>query len=310
MTTTYIRMNRSKVLSPLAGLSLVAAMLFAQPANAQVVVMVNGLPITAIDIEQRTKLEKMGPPKTLTRDQVLKMLIDDKLKITAAKRFGFEISDAEVDENFAEIARRSGQQADQFAQMLGRAGVTASALKGRIKADATWAQLVRGRFGQSLQVSDGELANALQSRSSEEVGYIYTLRPVVVVVPRGSPDAVIAAKRREAEGLRTQFQDCNQGLAFVRGLRDVAVRDPIRRTSADLQPALRELLSKLEIGKLTTPDVTPQGFQMFALCDKKESKNDTAEKRELKEKLYSERFEKEAKKFLEETRRTSIIEYR
>jgi peptidyl-prolyl cis-trans isomerase SurA len=75
-------------------------------------------------------------------------------------------------------------------------------------------------------------------------------------------------------------------------------------------PQLQEILAKLEIGKLTTPDVTPQGFQMFALCDKKETRSETAEKRELKERLFNERFEKEAKKFLEETRRTSIIEYR
>lgn len=287
-----------------------AAVLWHSPAAAQVVVMVNGQPVTAIDIEQRIKLEKMGAPREVSRDQALKLLIDDKLKITAGKRFGLEVSDAEVDQSFAEIARRSGQTPDQFAQVLGRGGVSASALKGRIKADVTWSQLVRGRYGQSIQVSEGELANALQQRPGEEVGYIYTLRPVVVVVPRGSPEPVIAAKRREADGLRTQFQDCNQGLALVRGLRDVAVRDPVRRTSADLPPQLRELLSKLEIGKLTTPDVTPQGFQMFALCDKKETKNETAEKRELKERLFNERFEREAKKFLEESRRTAIIEYR
>jgi peptidyl-prolyl cis-trans isomerase SurA len=290
----------------LCAFAIGAAVALPSAAQAQVVVIVNGLPITAIDIEQRTKIEKMSSQRQLSRDEVLKILIDDKLKITAAKRFGFELSDSDIDQSFAEIARRSGQSPDQFTQTLARAGVSATALKNRIKADTTWSQLVRGRYGQSLQISEGELANAMQAKPGEEVGYIYTLRPVVIVVPRGSSEQVIAAKRREAESLRSQFLDCNQGLAFTRGLRDVAVRDPVRRNSADMPPPLREMLAKLELGKLTTPDITPQGFQMFALCDKKE----TPEKRELKERLFNERFEKEAKKFLEETRRSSIIEYR
>ena len=100
------------------------------------------------------------------------------------------------------------------------------------------------------------------------------------------------------------------GLAFSRALRDVAVREPITRSSAELAPQLRELLGNMPIGQLTTPDVTPQGLQMFALCDKKESKTDSPIKREVRQKLFSERFESEAKKFLDEIRKSAMIEYK
>jgi peptidyl-prolyl cis-trans isomerase SurA len=279
------------------------------PANAQVVAMVNGLPITALDIEQRIKLERMSSQKALTRDQALKLLVDDKLKITIAKRYGLEMTDSEVDSNFAEIARRVRQSPEQFTQSLARAGISAAALKSRVRADVVWSQLIRGKFGASLQISESEL-NLQSGAAKDEVGYLYTLRPVIVVVPRGSGEGTIDAKRREAEALRSRFQDCNQGLALARGLRDVAVRDPVRRSSADLPPQLREMLAKLEVGRLSNPEMTPQGLEMFALCEKKTTKTETPEKRELKEKLFNERFEKEAKKFLEETRRSAIIEYR
>jgi len=279
------------------------------PAAAQVVVMVNGLPVTALDIQQRMKLEALSQ-KHISRDQALKLLIDDKLKITIAQRYGVEMSDAEVNSNFADIAKRMRQSPDQFEQALSRSGVSAGALKNRIRADTVWQQLIRGKFGASLQVSEGELANVLKSDDKDEVGYIYTLRPVIVVVPRGSSGTVVDAKRREAEAIRSRFQSCDEGLAMARRLRDVAVRNPVRRNSAELPGPLREILSKLEIGRLTTPEMTAQGFEMFALCDKKTTKTETAEKRQLKEKLFTQRFEREANKFLEETRRSAIIEYR
>jgi peptidyl-prolyl cis-trans isomerase SurA len=274
--------------------------------------MVNGLPITGLDIEQRQKLERLSTQKAISRDQAFKLLVDDRLKITAAKRYGIELSDAEVDSSFADIASRSRQTPQQFEQVLLRQGIAASALKDRIRADVVWQQLIRGKYGASLQVSEGELANAMQTQNAgkDEVGYVYTLRPVVVVIPRGSSEAVIEAKRREAESVRSRFQGCNEGIAMVRGLRDVVVRDIVRRTSADVSAQLREMLSKLELGRLSPPEPTPQGLQMFALCEKRQTSSDTPEKRDLKEKIYTERYQREAKKLLEEIRRQAMIEYR
>lgn len=297
-----------------AALFLITAVCTAAvPAAAQVIVVVNGLPITSLDIEQRMRLEKLTSPKQHTRDQILKMLVDDKLKITIAKRYGLELSDSDVELSFGEIAKRTRQSPEQFSQALLRSGIAPSALKSRIRADIVWSQLVRGKFGASLQVSEGELALAAQANqgsAKEETGYIYTLRPIILVVPRGSSEGTMEAKRREAEAIRARFNGCDAGIAMARGLRDVAVRDPVRRSSADVSPQLREILAKLSIGQLTSPEQIAQGLQMFALCDKKQSKSDTPEKRELRDKIFAERFEKEAKKFLEETRRSSIIEYR
>jgi len=49
---------------------------------------------------------------------------------------------------------------------------------------------------------------------------------------------------------------------------------------------------------------------MFALCDKKESATESSVKREVREDLYSKRFEAEAKKFMDEIRKQAMIEYK
>ena len=98
------------------------------------------------------------------------------------------------------------------------------------------------------------------------------------------------SRKRDAELLRVRFQDCKSGLPFARALRDVVVRDTIRRNSADLSPQLRDVLDKIEVGRLTPPEVTSGGVEVFALCEKKETTADTPARRALREEIYSEKF--------------------
>jgi peptidyl-prolyl cis-trans isomerase SurA len=284
-------------------------------AVAQVMVVVNGSPITAYDIEQRTKLIATSTHKNPARQDVINELIDDRVKIAKARAYGLEVSDKEVDQAFGGMAQRQHISEEQFTQVLGRLGISANTVKARIRAELTWNQLVRGKFGSSLQVGESDVASALRARNEgekagEAIGYLYTLYPVMVIIPRGSSATVMEAKRREAEGLRGQFSSCKEGLSLARALRDVAVREPVTRSSADLAPQLRELLGNMQIGHLTTPEVTAQGLQMFALCDKKETKADSPIKRELRDQIYAKRFEAESKRYLDEIRKSAMIEYK
>lgn len=290
------------------------AIVLACPAAAQVVVIANGSPITEYDIQQRMKLEGSATHKTATRQQIIDDLINDRLKISKAKVYGLEVSDAEVNNAFENMATRQHVTVQQFSQVLERAGISPNTVKARIRAELTWQQLVRGKFGSSLQVGESDVANALKDRNESEasaaVGYIYTLYPVTVVVPRGSSEATISAKRSIADNLRVRFVSCDEGLAMARALRDVAVREPITRSSADLGAQLRDLLGNIEVGHLTAPEVTAQGLQMFAVCNKKETTTESPLRREVREQLYTKRFESESKKFLEEIRKSAMIEYK
>jgi peptidyl-prolyl cis-trans isomerase SurA len=292
---------------------LAAAVFAPVAASAQVVVVANGSPITEFDIQQRAKLVASATHKAPNRQEVINELIDDRLKIAKAKTYGMEITNDQIDQAFETMARRQGLSVQQFTQFLERAGIAPSAIKARIKAELTWSELVRGRYSASLKIGDADIASALRARNDAAtgtVGYIYTLYPVTVVVPSGSPPAVIEAKRHEAENLRSRFTSCKEGLALARSLRDVAVREPITRSSGDLPQQTRDTLGNLEIGHLTTPDVTPQGLQMFALCDKKQTNVESPLKHQVRDEIFAKRFETESKRFLEEIRKSAMIEYK
>jgi peptidyl-prolyl cis-trans isomerase SurA len=130
------------------------------------------------------------------------------------------------------------------------------------------------------------------------------------VVGRGAGAEAIEARKKEAEALRTQFDGCDTGIRYARSLRDVAVREPILKSSADLAPAIREILDKVPVGHLTSPEVTARGVELFALCNKREARVESVAKAQVKNKLIGEKFEAQGKRFLAELRRSALIEWK
>jgi len=300
----------------LAAAMAIAASLLAVPGaghTQELVALVDGEPITALDIEHRAKLIQMSTQKAPTRKEVLDSLIDEILEIREAKRFGIEVPDSEVDNGFANIGNRMNADSQKLTEMLVKGGASADTLKRRLRAELAWNALVRGRFKASLEIADSDVEAQLDLHKPDEknqVGYEYILRPVLFVVPRGSPDAAFEARKRDADTLRTRFQTCAEGIPFARALAEVAVRDQVTKFSADLPPALRDILDKTDVGHLTPPEQTAEGIQMFALCSKKENKTDTPGRKEVRDELFQQKFGAQAKRYLAQLRRSAMIEYK
>jgi peptidyl-prolyl cis-trans isomerase SurA len=275
-----------------------------------VVLVVNGEVITDYDIEQRTKFHTLSNHKTPARQDVIEELIDEKLKVQIGRRYKIELEENDINSSYADMAKRMHLTSDQLTQTLAQGGVDSKTLKARIRADTTWQYIIRGKFQSSLQINEKSVLAEIETQKKNEgdkVGYDYTLRPILFVVPRGNT-ALQEARRKDAEALRARFTSCDSGLPFARSLRDVAIREPITKNSSELAPALRQILDKTEVGHLTAPETTQQGVELFALCEKKETKDETPERREVREKMFSEQFQAKAKNYLRELRRQAMIE--
>lgn len=308
-----VRVARMKIFAALAGYGrALAAAIFvlASPgAFAQnVAVIVNGDPITEFDIDQRTRFLKLTNPKPATRSQVLNELIDEKLKVREGKRWGLEISDSDIDSAYAGMGERMHKNAAELTQDLQKAGVEPTTLKSRIRADIVWQQLVRGRFSASLQPSDKDVELALPKNAENPETTEYTIRPILLLVPPGSPQTAYESRRKDAELLRGRFKSCEEGLPAARAIDGAVVREQVVRNSADLQPELRKVLAAIPIGQLSAPETTKLGVELFAICSKRESKTDSAEKRKAREAIFTKRFEEQSKQYLRRLRREALIE--
>jgi peptidyl-prolyl cis-trans isomerase SurA len=314
MIMTTIRFRHR--LSPLI-LGCAAALLlmgYGSPLRAQTVaVMVNGEPITNYDIEQRGKLNFLTTRKSAVRQEVIDELINEKVKIREGKKFGVDPSASDIDSSLATMASRMRTTPDQLAKSLEGQGIRIDTLRHRIKAEMVWSSLVRGRFKESLQVGEKDVAAAVQAKGDDKQegeAFEYQMRPIVLIVPRGSSQAVFESRRKEAEALRSRVQTCEDANGFFKSMQNAAIRDTITKTSADLPPVLREVLDKTPICHLTAPEITKQGVEMVALCGRKPTTLDSPKKREIRDKMYAAKYEAKSKSYLQDVRRGAMIEYR
>jgi peptidyl-prolyl cis-trans isomerase SurA len=312
MMTTSTSFHRLQVL--LLSCCVTLMLVCASPARAQtVVVMVNGEPITEFDIEQRNKLNFLSSHKQSPRQDVINELIDEKVKIKEAKRFGVDPGISDIDQAYNQMSARMHITTEQLTKSLESQGVRPDTLRARMKADMVWTSLVRGRFKERLQVGEKEVAAAVKADNgdaeAQTEAFEYKMQPVVLIVPHGSPQSAIELRQKEAESLRSRVQTCNEANAYFKTLANAAIREPVVKTSADLPPNLRKVLDDTPVGHLTPPEVTKQGVEMVALCARKPTTIDTPKKREIREKMYSEKYTATSNSYLQEIRKAAMIEY-
>ena len=158
-----------------------------------------------------------------------------------------------------------------------------------------WTSLVRGRFKESLQVGEKDVAAAAKEggEQTQTEAFEYQMQPIILIVPKGAAPAAIELRKKEAEALRERVQTCEAANSYFKSMQNAAIRDVVTKTSADLPGPLRELLDKTPIGHLTAPEITKQGVEMVALCGRKPTTVDTPKKREIREKMYSREIREE-----------------
>jgi len=310
MTPTFSRLS-PLVLGCAAALILMGG---GSSLHAQsVAVMVNGEPITNFDIEQRGKLNFLTTHKPPVRQEVINELIDEKVKIKEGKKFSIDPSTADVDQSFTAMGTRLRLTPEQLVKSLESQGIRPDTLKSRIKAEMVWNNLVRGRYRESLQIGEKDVAAAVKDSGEEKqetTGLEYKMQPVVLILPRGSEPAAIETRRKEAEALRNRIQTCDEANALFKSLPNTAIKDAVTKTSADIPPTLREVLDNLPIGHLTPPELTKQGVEMVVLCDRKPTTVDTPKKKEIRDKMFAEKYEAKSKSYLQDVRKAAMIEYR
>jgi len=312
MTTTFLPRLWTLLLGCATALILIGG---AAPSHAQTIAcMVSGEPITDYDVEQRSKLDFISTHKPPARQDVLNELIDEKVKIKEAKKFGVDPTSSDIEQSYAAMSSRMRITPEQLSKSLEGQGIRPDTLKGRIKADMVWGSLVRGRYKESLQVGEKDVAEVAKSEGGDESqqteAFEYKMQPIVLIVPRGSAPAAVEVRQKEAEALRGRVQTCNDANALFKSMQNAAIREPVTKTSADIPPVLRELLDKTPIGHLTPPEVTKQGVEMVALCGRKPTTIDTPKKKEIREKMFVQKYEAKSKSYLQDVRKAAMIECR
>ena len=296
-------------------LVLAAAMSVAGPVSAQtrIVAVVNGDPITNYDVAQRSKLLRLTGVRSNVESAALDELINEKVQDNAVKRYQIEVSKDEIDAAIAGIASRAKITPAQLDGAFRQAGVSISTLRERIGSQIGFSRLIQAQFRQSLQITEQDLVAALKRDEEKELvidAPLYDLQQVTIALPESpSPQRMKQAEATAAD-LRRKFNSCSEGIAMAKKTRNVVVRQTGRRMGVEFAPAVREVLDKTPVGKLTEPVPQPRGLVMFAVCDKTMVRSANAAMKEIEPELSAERGEAFAKQYLRQLKRDAIIEKR
>ena len=279
--------------------------------NSSIAVLVNDQPVTRYDIQQRAALMRIGGSSGGTK-AATDELVDETLKMYEAAKRGVSVPDGRVDAAYASIAKNLKMTPQQLTQALAGQGIDSATLKDRLRAQMTWEQLVVRRTQADAQVKNADVTEALlakgdpQSMTTTE----YMLQQIVFVVPTGSPNALYAQRRREAEAFRSRFQGCDSSLEQAKQLRDVVVKDIGRRDSTQLVGPQGEAIQKTPAGKAAPPTQTDQGIELIAVCSTRDIHSTAIAQAEVQNQLLSEQSKEIGKEYLKELHDRAIIEYR
>lgn len=241
----------------------------ASPGQAQnlfeTLITVNDSAITRYEIDQRARMLTMfrapGDPNKLAREQ----LIEDRLKLDAARANGLILEEEEITQGMEEFAGRANMTTAQFIDTLKQAGVAEGSFREFVRAGASWRDLTTARFASRISVSEDDIARA-QAALSDNSGVRVLVSEIIIPAPPEQLEEVQALAQRisqitsEAE-FSAQARKYSASPSNQRG-----GRMPWTALS-DLPPGLAPILLGLAPGKVSDPLPIEGAIALFQLRD-------------------------------------------
>ena len=230
------------------------------------VIKVNDQSITRYELQQRARLMQLfrapGNPEEVARSQ----LIEDRLKMDAARANGIVLADEDLNLGIEEFASRANMNGEQMIRALDGAGVSASTLRDFVRAGVTWRELSRAKFAAQVSVTEDDLERAQAALSGGSSNVRVLLSEIIMPAPPSQAAAVteratrIAAVTTEAE-FSANARRYSASRTKGRGGR----MDWVPLTN--LPPQLRPIILALAPGEVTAPLPLQGAIALFQLRD-------------------------------------------
>ncbi|MEO1014305.1 MAG: peptidylprolyl isomerase [Pseudomonadota bacterium] len=236
--------------------------------------------ITTYDVQQRVRLMLVSSggrirPEMLpaVEARALRDLVEEKLKLIEAAKFEVTPDERTVMQEIAGMAAQSGLPLDEFQTTLKAAGVDINGLRQQISASTIWPEIVQGRFGSRVRVSDEEIDATLERMREEATSEQYLVSEVCIPVP--APDQA----QQYYEGALQLIEQMRRGVPFA-----VVAQQFSACTSAaaggdlgwlragELPTELDTAVRELPVGAVTNPIPSEGAFMIMAVRDKREAK--------------------------------------
>ena len=278
---------------PFLALVLLAALLMQatpQPVLAQaaggsvnsIVAVVNGDIVTRSEIESRRRLLALsagvaGDTGAQGGDQILRLLIDERMRIQELSRRRIPVTDQDIASSVANIESRNGLPPGGVVQNLRRAGIEPRVLYDQIRAQIGWARLLRGMLGEQANISDAEVNEFLAGQRARLGEPEFLVSEIFIPVENPGQEAQV---RRFVTDV---IQRLRQGVPFPMVAAQFSQSQSAVQggamdwmTGDRFDPAVTSILKQMPEGAISNPIRVPGGFEIVLLRDKRISGRDMA----------------------------------
>lgn len=246
--------------------------------------IVNQELVTAFEVEQRlarvreeaARARQSLPEEAELRKQVLELLIEERAILSFARDSGVRIEDPELDRAVAGVAAQNQLTMAQLRERLRREGLDYTRFRNNLR-DQMMIERVREREVQSrIKISDAEIDAAIERQRQQAAAQPeIDIAQILVTVPEGASDAVVAERRAKADAAMARVK---AGEAFATVAREVS-EDANRERGGQIgmRPASRlpdvfvNAVANLKAGEVA-PELlrTGAGFHILKVVERKD----------------------------------------
>lgn len=239
--------------------------------NFSPAIKINEQVVTKYELDQRVAMLRLfrapGDPATIAVDQ----LIDDRLRLQAAKELGITPSEDAIAAGMEEFANRANLSTEQFLQALQQGGIAPETFRDFVRAGVAWREVVRAKFGPRINISEQEIDRALASGGASGSAVEVLMSEIFLPVTPGNEAEVRALaeriRRGSASGFAAAARENSSAPSAGAGGRVNWV------PASNLSPQLRSVILGLRPGQISEPVEMDGQIALFLLREVKESKS-------------------------------------
>ena len=240
----------------------------------KIVAKVNNQIITNIDLENRlnlalalAKIPNETEVRNRLREQILKILIDELLKIQEAQKFNILISSDDIYSEINRLESRLGIESNTLIPTFKKENIPETTVYEQLRSQLLWNKLISITIASSITITDKQKNETFQNfiKNSGEVEY--NLSEIFISLANNTNYSAT----EKVNSIHAKLNSSNF-ISMSEQFSDGAINIGSWTRESLLNKKILASIKKIKIGEITQPVESSIGYHIYLLNDKRKTK--------------------------------------
>lgn len=240
----------------------------------KIIAKINNQIITNIDLENRLNLAMAManiPNETEVRnrlkEQVLKIFIDEVLKIQEAQKFNILISSNDINNEINRLERRLDIDSNTLISTLKKKNVPEITVYEQLRSQLLWNKLVSVRVANGINITDKQKNETFQNFIKNSGETEYNISEIFVSIANSTNSSAL----EKVKSMHTKLNSSNF-ISMAEQFSDGAININNWTRESMLNEKVIDSIKQIQVGEITQPVESNIGYHIYLLNDKRRTK--------------------------------------